>query len=44
MAPTLLVAGLLPGWNTLRHTLVRGVVDDGVPGVVGVVGIDCARL
>ena len=42
----LLVARLLPGWNTLRHTLLlllppRGVVDD---GVVGVVGIDCARL
>lgn len=43
----LLVARLLPGWNTLRHTLLppRGVVDDdGVPGVVGVDGIDCVRL
>jgi hypothetical protein len=31
--------------NTLRHTLPpRGVVEDGVTGVVGVVGIDCARL
>jgi hypothetical protein len=44
----LLVARLLPGWNTLRHTLLapRGVVvdDDGVTGVVGVDGIDCVRL
>ena len=45
-----LVARLLPGWNTLRHTLSlaprRGVVvdDDGVTGVVGVDGIDCVRL
>jgi hypothetical protein len=45
-----LVARLLPGWNTLRHTLLapRGVVvvddDDGVTGVVGVDGIDCVRL
>lgn len=52
LAPMLLVARLLPGWNTLRHTLLllppRGVVvvdgDDGVPGVVGVDGIDCVRL
>lgn len=42
-----LVARLLPGWKTLRHTLPapRGVVDDdGVTGVVGVDGVDCARL
>lgn len=47
------MARLLPGWNTLLHTLLpRGVVvavvvgdeDDGVTGVVGVVGIDCVRL
>jgi hypothetical protein len=53
LAPRLLVARLLPGWNTLLHTLLpRGVVvavvvgdeDDGVTGVVGVVGIDCVRL
>jgi hypothetical protein len=50
LAPMPLVARLLPGWKTLRHTLPapRGVVDDddddGVTGVVGVDGIDCARL
>lgn len=41
-----LVARLLPGWNTLRHTLLapRGVVVvEGVTGVVGVDGIDCNK-
>ena len=42
LAPRLLVARMLPGWNTLLHTLPPrgGVEDDGVTGVVGVVGID----
>jgi hypothetical protein len=37
-----LVARLLPGWKTLLHTLPPrgGVAEDGVTGVVGVVGID----
>ena len=49
-APMVLVAELLPGWNTLLQTLstlradpgVVGVV--GVAGVVGVVGIDVLLL
>ena len=41
-APTLLVLRLLPGWNTLLHTLsfllLPADLGDGVPGVVGVDG------
>lgn len=45
-APTPRVARLLPGWNTLRHTLVFcGVVGvSGVAGVVGVVGMEADFL
>ncbi|MFS7932966.1 hypothetical protein Hanom_Chr04g00374181 [Helianthus anomalus] len=36
-----LVARLLPGLNTLLHTFsLRAAVGDGVPGVVGLLGID----
>ncbi len=38
-APILLVARLLPGWNTLLHTFSLRAVGDGVDGVVGVVGL-----
>lgn len=38
-APMVLVAELLPGWNTLLQTLSTLRADPGVVGVVGVIGV-----